>query len=122
MLRTEHRQVSIIHELAAVREIAQNLRSPEPCAPPVRSAIAQLLESKLGPTPFVELFNWAHVQADADRGKMPLRDALYELIRLCALIGRYCRTTIDNPADPAEHFDAVAIADRLETLADFLEA
>ena len=51
----------------------------------------------------------------------PLRDALYELIRLCARVERYCTTAIDHPDDPVDWFDQDQIANQLEELAHKLE-
>jgi len=118
--RPDHRKVAIDRELFAVREIARQLRADNPCTPAVRIEIGRLLHAELGPAPFIELFNWSQVQAQANQAVEPLRDALYELIRLCARIQRYCTAAIDHPDDPLDWFDQTEIADQLEQLADNL--
>lgn len=119
--KTDHRKVTIDRELVAVREIARQLRAANPCTPAVRTEIARLLHAELGPSPFIELFNWSHVEAEANQAVEPLRDALYELIRLCARIERYCTAVVDFPDTPLDWFDQAESANRLEQLADNLE-
>lgn len=119
--KPEHRKVTIDRELLAVREIARQLRGADPCTPAVRTEIGRLLHAELGPAPFIELFNWSHVQAEANQAVEPLRDALYQLIRLCARIQRYCTAAIDHADGPVDWFDQAEIANQLEQLAEKLE-
>lgn len=119
--RPEHRRVTIDRELVAVREIARQLRTANQCTPAVRTEIRRLLQAELGPAPFIELFNWSHMHAETNQAIEPLRDALYELIRLCARIQRYCTAAIDNPDSPVDWFDQAEVANQLEQLADNLE-
>jgi len=119
--RPDHRKVTIDRELIAVREIARQLRAANPCTPAVRIEIGRLLNSELGPAPFIELFNWSHVQAQANPAIEPMRDGLYELIRLCARIQRYCTAVVEYPDSPTEWFDQAKVANQLEQLANSLE-
>ena len=121
MLKSEYCRVSIDRELLAIREIARQLRAANPCSPIVRTEIERLLHAELGPARFIELFNWSHVQADTNQAIEPLRDALYELIRLCARIERYCTAATDHPDVPMERFDPAETAGQLERLAHNLE-
>jgi hypothetical protein len=119
--KPDYRKVAIDRELLAVREIARQFRATNPCTPAVRTEIGRLLSSALGPAPFIELFNWSHVQAQANPSIEPLRDALYELIRLCARIQRYCTAVVEYPDSPTESFDQAEVANQLEQLANSLE-
>ena len=76
--------------------------------------VATLLEPNEGPTPLVELFNWAIDAAVRGPAVEPLRDALFELIRLCGRIDRYCRHAKDHPDLPREPFQGCSVAERLD--------
>jgi hypothetical protein len=114
--KLQHRQVNIDTQLATVREIAGQLRTSG-AAPALAEVIATLLGSNDGPTPLVELFNWAHEKSTTNHSVEQLRDDLMELLRICGQIGRHCTQAIFHPDLALEPFDRDALAKRLDFIA-----
>lgn len=115
MTTSPHRQVSIEEQLAMVCEMAGRIRRSG-VTPAVCEAVGTLLDSNDGPTPLVELFNWAHAKATTDPAVEQLRDDLLELLRICSRIGRHCIQPTAPSDQAVERFNRDAIADHLEAI------
>jgi hypothetical protein len=113
MPKLQHRPVNVDQQLSAVGELSRLLRA-QAAVPKLAEIVATLLEPNEGPTPLVELFNWAHEAAVAAPTIEPLRDALFELLRLCGQIDRYCCDAKVHPDLPREPFNGCSVAERLD--------
>jgi len=115
MAKLQHRRVNIDKQLSAVSDMARLLRA-EGAGPSLCEIVAALLESNQGPAPVVELFNWAHETAVADPTVEPLRDLLFELLRISGRIGRYYYHSEGRPDLPREPLDRCCVADCLDNI------
>ena len=115
MKKLQHRQVNIDAQLVTVRHTAEQLRAIG-VAPALVDVVATRLGSNAGPTPLVELFNWAQKNAAMGPTVEQLRDDLFELLRIFCRIRRHCTQVTVHPDRAVESLDRFAIASRLDII------